>query len=134
MSDGGVPAVPSADEVWRWAGWAADDREGASVGQVHGLFVDAESGAPSWLIVRQGRLRGTLVAVPLRDCAAAAGRVWISHRSETIRSAPVVDPARPLLREHELTICSHFGIGERIGRAAEVAGRAAGAITSQPLR
>jgi len=44
----------------------------------------------------------------------------------------VVDPTRPLLREHELTICAHFGIGENAGRAAEVAGREEGAVTSQP--
>ncbi len=49
-----------------------------------------------------------------------------------IRSAPVVDPTRPLLREHELTICAHYGIGESVGRAAEVAGRPEGSVTSQP--
>ncbi len=43
-----------------------------------------------------------------------------------IRAAPVVDPTAPLRREHELTICAHFGIGETVGRAAEVAGRPEG--------
>jgi hypothetical protein len=132
MTEVGTMAIPSADEIGRWVGWAVDDLEGAAVGQVHGLYVDAGSGAPSWLIVRQGRIRATLVTVPVRDCAAAAGRVWVAHRRGTIGGAPVVDPSRPLLREHELTICAHFGIGERVGRAAEVAGRAEGAVTSRP--
>ncbi len=44
----------------------------------------------------------------------------------------MVDPSRPLLREHELTICAHYGIGERVGRAAEVVGRPEGAVTSKP--
>lgn len=131
MAEAGSVAAPSAAEVRSWFGYGVDDLDGAAVGQVHGLFVDAASGEPSWLIVRQGRVRGTLVAVPLRDCAAA-GRVWIAHGRETIRNAPVVDPSRPLLREHELTICAHFGIGERIGRAAEVSGRPEGMVTSQP--
>ncbi|HXR31136.1 MAG TPA: hypothetical protein VN752_08355 [Solirubrobacterales bacterium] len=125
-------AVPSAAEVRDWAGHAVDDLDGAAVGRVQGLFVDAESGDASWLIVRQGRRRGTLVAVPLRDCAAAAERVWVAHQRAVIRSAPVVDPTRPLLREHELAIAAHFGIGERAGRAAEVCGRPEGSITSQP--
>ena len=47
---------------------------------------------------------------------------------------PGIDPRRPLLREHELTICAHFGIGERVGRAATVAGREAGGITATPPR
>lgn len=132
MSESPAGTLPSLSEAKAWAGDAVDDLGGATVGQVHGLFVDAESGEPSWLIVRQGRVRGTLVAVPLRDCAAGAGRVWVAHERDAIRSAPVVDPTRPLLREHELTICAHYGIGETLGRAAEVAGRPEGSITSQP--
>ena len=98
-----------------------------------GSFVDAESGEASWLVVSQGRLRGTLVAVPrARSARAAAGRVWIAHEGEAIRTAPGVDPSRPLLREHELAICSHYGIGEDSGRAAEVAGRPEGSVTSNP--
>jgi hypothetical protein len=130
MSDAPAVPLPGSDEVKGWAGWSVDDLGGGSVGQV--LFVDAESGEPSWLIVRQGRVRGTLVAVPFRDCAAGAGRVWIAYERDAIRSAPVVDPTRPLLREHELTIGEHFGIGPGFGRPAEVAGREEGSVTSNP--
>ena len=105
MTESPPAAPPTLSEVRAWAGDAVDDLDGAHVGQAQGLFVDAESGDPSWLIVRQGRRRGTLVAVPLRECAAAAGRIWIANERDAIRSAPVVDPTRPLLREHELTIC-----------------------------
>jgi len=132
MAEAGTATALSAEAVGSWIGYGVDDIEGSTVGQVHGFFVDPESGEPSWLIVRQGRLRGTLVAVPLRDCAAAVDRVWIAHGLDAIRDAPVVDPSRPLLREHELTICAHFGIGERVGRAAEVAGRGEGVVTSLP--
>jgi hypothetical protein len=115
-----------------WVGYEVDEIGGAGVGRVYGFFADAGSGVPTWLIAKLGRRRGPLVAIPLRDCAGGAGRVWVAHEKEKIRSAPVVDPTRPLLREHELTICAHFGIGERLGRAAEVAGRPEGAVTSQP--
>ena len=132
MAEAPAAAPPSAAKARQWAGRPVDDLDSATVGQVHGLFVDAENGDPSWLIVRQGRVRGTLVAVPIGDCAAAAGRVWAAHERETIRSAPVVDPTRPLLREHELTIGAHYGIGEKVGRPAEVAARKEGSLTSKP--
>jgi hypothetical protein len=131
MTDAAVAPL-SLEEARGWIGSAVDDAGGSGVGQVHGLFVDAEDGAPTWLIVKQRRLGSTLVAVPLRECAAGGGSVWIAQERGAIRGAPVVDPTRPLLREHELTICSHYGIGESVGRAAEVAGRDAGAVTSQP--
>jgi len=125
-------APPTLEETRRWVGSAVDDLGGVSVGQVHGLFLDADSSAPTWLIVKQGRVKPTLVAAPLRDCAAAAGRVWIAHDRDVIRAAPVVDPTRPLLREHELTISAHYGIGKTVGRAAEVAARPENSVTSQP--
>ncbi len=124
-------SMPTLAEAGAWRDWEVDEIGGSRVGRVYGAFVDAENGAPTWLVVRLGR-RGPLVAVPLRDCAGGGGRVWVAHEKEKFRNAPVVDPTRPLLREHELTICAHFGIGEKVGRAAEVAGRPEGAVTSQP--
>ncbi|HEY6550018.1 MAG TPA: hypothetical protein VIY71_02335 [Solirubrobacterales bacterium] len=133
MGEPAASTTPSLGEARGWVGHQVDDVAGTGVGQVHSLFVDAGSGEPTWLIVKQGRFSGSLVSIPLRDCAATAGRVWVAHPRETIRSSPVVDPTRPLLREHELTISAHYGIGERVGRAAEVATRAEGSVTSQPV-
>jgi PRC-barrel domain len=113
-------------------GFEVDDAGGAGVGTVHGVYVDAESGEPAWLIVALGRRRAKLVAVPIAECAPAAGRVWVAQDRETLRSAPGIDPARPLLREHELTICEHYGIGEAVGRAAKVSGRPPSDVTARP--
>ncbi|HEX2095968.1 MAG TPA: hypothetical protein VHF50_01200 [Solirubrobacterales bacterium] len=123
-----------------WLGFEVDDLDGRRAGRVRGFFADAERGDPAWLVVDLARrlplLRrrrgGHLVAVPMRDCAWGGGRVWTAHPREELRHAPTVDPTRPLLREHELAICSHYGIGERVGRAAEVVPRAKGAVTAQP--
>jgi hypothetical protein len=126
-------AMPSLSEVTRWVATELRDVDGAAVGEVEGFFVDSEARAPVWLIARVGRRRhAKLVAVPLRDCAGAAFGVWVAHPAEALSTAPVVDPERPLRREHEQTICSHFGIGAGVGRAAEVAGRPEGEVTAVP--
>jgi hypothetical protein len=132
MSDSSTPVPLSVSEARSWIGHGVDEAGGGSVGEVQRLFVDAESGEPTWLIAKLGRFRGTLVAIPPGDCAAGGARVWVAHGRDAIRTAPVVDPTRPLLREHELTICAHFGIGERVGRAAALAGRPGGTVTSRP--
>jgi hypothetical protein len=124
---------PTAAEAMGWLGADVAELGGSAVGQVQGLFVDAEDGEPAWLVARLGRRRrARVVAVPFSTCAGAPFGVWVAQEAEAIRSAPVVDPTRPLRREHELTICAHFGIGEKVGRAAEVAGRAEGDITATP--
>jgi hypothetical protein len=131
---------PTLAEASSWIGFELDEANGGRVARIRGVFTDADSGQAAWLIValrQRGflsrRRSATLVAIPVRDCAGAAGRVWTAHRRDALSSAPTVDPTRPLLREHELTICAQYGIGEKVGRAAEVVGRPEGAVTSQPV-
>lgn len=115
-----------------WVGFELDDIGGSRVGTVQGYYVDAGDRERSWLVAGIGRRRRKPVAIPIENCAGAAGRAWVAHDKETLRSAPTVDPGRPLLREHEIAICAHYGIGESLGRAAAVADRDQGAVTSQP--
>jgi hypothetical protein len=134
MSEPHVRQVPPLGEARSWRGQAVDDIAGSEVGTVAGFFVDAFGGAASWLVLkcRRGRFSSSFVVVPAADCAGGGGRVWVAHERDAIRRAPLVDSRRPLLREHELTICAHYGIGERVGRAAAVGDRDEGAITSVP--
>lgn len=143
MSEATPTGLPDLGEVGTWIGSALDDTVGRKVGHVVGVYADAEGGGPVWLIVSVGGGRRRLpfgrraaknIAVPLRECAAMPGRVWAAQGGQAMRNAPSVDPARSLLREHELTICLHYGIGEQVGRHAEVVGRARSSITAQPDR
>jgi hypothetical protein len=125
--------APGMPEAASWIGAELAELSGSAVGQVQGVFVDADSGEPAWLVARLGRRRrARVVALPFSSCAGAPFGVWVAQEADAIRSAPVVDPTRPLRREHELTICAHFGIGENVGRAAAVAGRDEGSITAAP--
>jgi len=125
--------LPDLAEALGWVGFELDDAAGNVFGRVHGVYADAEGGGPVWLVAATGqRRRMRTIVVPLRECAAMPGRVWTAQGHDAMRSAPTVDPSRPLLREHEVAICEHYGIGEKLGRHAEVASRAGGAITAQP--
>jgi hypothetical protein len=128
-----IGAQPSVSEAMGWLGAEVAGLDGSPIGQAWALYLDSDSGEPVWLVTRLGRRRrARLVAVPFSNCAGAPFGVWVAQEADAIRSAPVVDPARPLRREHELTICAHFGIGEKVGRAAEVATRVAGEVTATP--
>lgn len=121
------------DGAASWIGAEMAELDGAPIGEVQGVFVDAGSGEPAWVVARLGRRRrARVVAVPFSNCAGAPFGVWVAQEGDAVRSAPVVDPARPLRREHELMICAHYGIGENVGRAAAVASRQEGDITATP--
>lgn len=125
--------LPSLAEALGWSGFELDDSGGKAVGRVQGAYADSEAGNPVWLVVATGRRRrAKTIVVPLRECAAMPGRVWTAQKRDAMLAAPAVDPTRPLLREHEVTICAHYGVGAQLGRHAEVAGRAEGSVTAQP--
>lgn len=124
------PSQPSLEDVKQWMGYRVDEISGHSVAKVDGVFVDQESGEPAWVLVKLGRF-GKVVPISIRECATAAGRVWVPHDREVIRNAPAVDPAMPLNREQELQVLNYYGIPETVGRGAEVTGRNVGTVTSQ---
>lgn len=121
---------PSLEDVRQWVGYRVDEISGHGVAKVEGVLVDQESGEPAWLLAKLGRF-GKVVPISIRECAAAAGKVWVPYDREVIREAPAIDPALPLNKEQERLVLDHYDIPETIGRGAEISDRAAGAVTSQ---
>lgn len=109
--------LPSLEDVREWEGYRVDEVSGHSVARVEGFFVDQESGEPAWVLLKLGRF-GKVVPVSIRECAAAAGRVWVPHDREVIRDAPAIDPEMPLNKEQERLVLDYYGIPEDIGRGA----------------
>ncbi len=125
--------LPGTDEALGWAGAKLDEMGGGVVGRVEGVFVDAESGDPKWLLIRMGRF-GHHSALPFTHAVGGVGRVWAPYDREMVRQAPRVDAGQPLTRERELELCAFYGIGEDAGRGAEIAGRPEGSVTAQPAQ
>jgi hypothetical protein len=124
-------ARPSLDEISAWAGWRLDEIGGSGVGRVEGAYVDEGSGEPHWLHVRMGRF-GHHTLVPAGDAVAGVGHVWIPYDRDTVRRAARIDPGKPVDREQEIELCSHYGIAEGLGRAAELAVMPPGASSVRP--
>jgi hypothetical protein len=123
--------LPGTEEALTWAGSKLDEMGGGAVGRVEGVFVDAESGDPKWLLIRMGRF-GHHSALPFSHAVGGIGRVWAPYDREMVRQAPRVDAGQPLTRERELELCAFYGIGENTSRGAEISGRPEGAVTAQP--
>lgn len=121
-------APPSLEEVRSWVGFKVDEMGGSSVGKIDEVLVDAESGEPSWLVIRMGLRRRS--AIPFEFTAAGVGHVWIPYGKDAVRSAPEVDPRSGLDRAAELTLCEHYAIPEGARRREAVASRPEGTPTS----
>jgi len=132
FEEDGEPAELTVGEAQGWKGHKLDDLGGATVGKVEGVYVDAGSGRPEWLLARMGRF-GHHCLVPARDAVAAAGHVWVPYSRDKIRKAPRQSPEKELERESEQTLLDYYGVGTgEVGRGSDLAESEAGAVTARP--
>ena len=123
--------LPSLDEALKWDGMQIDGLGNKTLGRIAGIHVDAADGEPRWALIRLGPLAGC-TAIPFEHVAEGAGRLWAAYDRDWIREAPRFRPNESLTALQELELCAHWGIGERQGRAAEVAEQDADEITAVP--
>jgi hypothetical protein len=117
----------------KWENLPLDGLGNKTLGRVAGIHLDAEDRKPRWVLIRLGPLAGC-TAIPFEHVAAGAGRLWAAYERDWIREAPRFRPNESLTRDQELELCAHWSIGEGQGRAAEIAGRDADAITAAPAK
>jgi hypothetical protein len=122
---------PPLSEALGWAGFRVDDMNGARLGRVLGIYVDAGDETPAWVLVKMGRF-GKVTAIPYADCADGPGRIWTAHGRKVVRAAPAVESSKPLTRELEVALCEHYFIGPDRGRHAEIEGRGEETVTAKP--
>ena len=110
-------AVVAFEKAREWIGERLDDVVGAKVGRVKGLYLDAETREPLWMIVRLGRQK-RYAAVPLDQATEGGGRVWVPYERERIRSSPALSTDRPLAPALERALCEHYEVGLTRGAMA----------------
>jgi len=125
------PALPTLDDAIKWEGLPIDGLGNKTLGRVAGVHLDADSHEPRWALIRLGPLAGC-TAIPFEHVAQGAGRLWAAYERDWIREAPRFRPNESLTCDQELELCAHWSIRE--GRAAELAGKAAEAITAVPAQ
>ena len=130
MADGEALTRPSLEETLSWKGHRLDEMAGATVGRIEGVFVDAQSGHPEWLLARMGRF-GHHTLVPARDAVEGVGHVWVPFARDAIRRAPKVDVVSSLTATAERALLAHYGIGGA-GRAAELSDRDPEQVSVRP--
>ncbi len=99
---------PSLNEALGWIGSRVDDIYGAAVGRLEDVWIDPGTGAPRWLLVKEGRFGGRSTLVPFGDATAGAGHVWIPYERDVVREAPQIEPGVPLTQQVEATLRNHY--------------------------
>ena len=82
---------PGVTEARSWIGSRVTDSFGSGLGRLEDVWVDAESGEPAWLLIREGRFgAGRHKLVPFDGATAGGGQVWLPHERDLVRSSPEI--------------------------------------------
>jgi sporulation protein YlmC with PRC-barrel domain len=99
---------PSLNDALGWIGSRVDDIYGTGVGRLEDVWIDPGTGAPKWLLVKEGRFGGRTTLIPFEDATAGAGHVWIPYERDVVRDAPAVTPGAPLTQAVESSLRAHY--------------------------
>jgi hypothetical protein len=114
-----------------WGGQDLVDRDGVKAGSIIDLYVDEQTGQPSWGLVRTGLLgsQQTLVpldqaTVPLAVMVSAAGSVRVPFESAAILDAPSVAVGEKISEATAIALRRYYGLGDPAAPGATCPGSA----------
>lgn len=94
-----------------WIGSRATDNVGSGVGRLEDVWVDAEHGEPTWLLIREGRFGGGRHRlVPFEGATAGGGQVWLPFDRDTVHSSPEIGSNEILTVALGERLRTHYGI------------------------
>ncbi|MGD7733348.1 PRC-barrel domain-containing protein [Propionibacteriaceae bacterium G57] len=85
------------------------DSDGEKVGGVGQVFLDEQTGQPSWVTVRTGLFGLKESFVPLVDARLEGGALHVAFTKDFIKEAPRQDPDTPMTVAEEDALQAYYG-------------------------
>lgn len=98
------------------------DRTGDKVGKVGQVYLDNDSGQPSWVTVNTGLFGTKESFIPLTEASHADGTLTVPYEKSFIKDAPNLEEHGELGREQEGELYSYYGVGTSAGNGNGNAG------------
>ena len=89
---------------------AVVDQTGALIGTVRRVYLDDDTGQPSWVTVRRGFLDDREVFVPLERVLIGASQIKVPYRAGFVAAAPAIDPGQLLDAAAEALLREYYGL------------------------
>lgn len=86
------------------------DVAGNRVGGIGQVYLDDQTGQPSWVTVKTGLFGLKETFVPLEQAEIGDGRIKVPYTAERVKDAPRVDPDKHLDADEEAQLYEYYGI------------------------
>jgi len=123
-------ATLEKDQILQFRGQDLHDSNGDKVGSVEEIYLDDETGAPEWALVKTGLFGSKSTFVPLRDASTSDGTLRVAFDKATVKDAPKLDADGQLSQGQERELYQYYGL-EYSERRSD-SGLPAGGAATQP--
>lgn len=84
------------------------DVDGKRIGGVGQVYLDDQTGLPSWVTVKTGLFGTKENFVPLENATVLEGRITVAFTSDYVKDSPSVDPDRHLDATEEAELYRYY--------------------------
>lgn len=102
----------STDQIPDLRTAAACDRDGQKFGSVGDIYLDDDTGLPSWVTVNTGMFGTSQSFAPLHGAELDDGDLRLPYPQNLVRNAPPVEAPDHLGAEDEHRLQVHYGLAE----------------------
>jgi uncharacterized protein (TIGR02271 family) len=105
----------STHDIDRIEGSTAYDSAGEKVGKVDQVYLDDQTGEPSWVTVTTGLFGTSQSFVPLEGASVDGSDLRLGYAKDKVKDAPRIDVDQHLERTQEDELYRYYGLGSATG-------------------
>jgi uncharacterized protein (TIGR02271 family) len=102
--------MPTLHEIQNWTGEDAVGPDGEKVGTFDHVYVDRETGEPTFAAIKSGLLNRSVSIVPIEGAQSHEGHVQLAFDKAKVEGAPNVDADSALGEAEEAQLYEYYGI------------------------
>ncbi|MBA2348951.1 MAG: PRC-barrel domain-containing protein [Solirubrobacterales bacterium] len=102
--------MPTVDEIREWAGRDAIGSDDSKIGKIDHLYVDRETGEPTFAAIRTGLFGTNDTLVPVEGAQTHGDHVHVAWDKDKVKDAPNVEADGELSETEEAKLYEHYGI------------------------
>ncbi len=103
-------ATLEKDRILQHRGQDLSDSNGEKIGSIEEIYLDAETNAPEWALVKTGMFGSKSTFVPLRDVSEQDGALRARFDKATVKNAPKLDADGQLSQREEDELYRYYGL------------------------
>jgi uncharacterized protein (TIGR02271 family) len=103
--------MPTTTDVEAWIGQDLVDPEHDKIGKIDQVYLDRETGEPTFVAVKTGLFGTKSSLVPIAAAQAHGEHVQVPYGKDQVKDAPNVDADEELSEAEEQQLYDHYGLG-----------------------